>query len=57
MTVDCEATEDTGLPFPDRKIIYRDRQRCNYRPINCRETALLKADIPSLRKFIMWQVG
>ncbi|MCC3442272.1 MULTISPECIES: hypothetical protein [unclassified Microcoleus] len=27
-------------PFPYRKIIYRDRTRCNDRPINCRETAL-----------------
>ena len=41
-------TLDTALPFPYLKIIAAptarrparsDRTRCNYRPINCRETA------------------
>ena len=33
-----KATEDTAVPCPYPKII--DRQRCNYHPINRRETAL-----------------
>ena len=32
--------EDTAVPFPYRKIVGYDRERCNYRPINFRETAL-----------------
>ena len=29
--------EDTALPFPYRKVIDYARERCNYRPINCRK--------------------
>ncbi len=32
--------EETAMPFPYHKIIISVRERCNYRPINCRDTAV-----------------